>query len=75
MLQKLSETSIIIADGLFKARPEPFEQIYVIFGIFDERKFPLVLAILEGKTTNHYRIYQTQNWGNFLIQSPGKNHL
>ena len=55
MLQKLSETSIIIADGTFKGCPEPFEQIYVIFGVFDERKIPLVFAFLERKTTHHYR--------------------
>ena len=51
---KISETSIIIADGTFKACPEPFEQIYVIFGVFDERTIPLVFAFLEGKTTHHY---------------------
>ena len=35
MLEKLSQTSIIIADGTFKACPEPFEQTCVFFGAFD----------------------------------------
>ena len=55
MLEKLLKTSIIIADGTFKACPEPFEQIYVVFGVFDEQKIPLVFEFLEGKTTHYYR--------------------
>ena len=41
-LQLITELAIIITDGTFKACRYPFEQLYVIFGTFDERKIPLI---------------------------------
>ena len=41
-LHLITETTIIITDGTFKACPYPYEQLYVIFGTSDERKIPLI---------------------------------
>ena len=59
ILQLITETSIIITDGIFNACHCPFEQPYVVFETFDERKFPLNFSSLEGKTAHHYkRLFQ-----------------
>ena len=63
-LQLSTETAIIVTDGTFNACPYPFEQLYVNFGTFDERKIPLIFSFLEGKTTQDrtpFLYYQAKN--------------
>ena len=52
--ENLTSSEVIICDGTFRTAPRPFLQLYVIFGVFDGRKIPLVWSFLENKTSSTY---------------------
>ena len=53
-IENLSDCDTILADGTFKTAPEPFAQIYTIFGVFENQKIPLVFAFLSNKKKESY---------------------
>ena len=53
---ELASCETILSDGTFKTAPDPYFQIYTIFGDFENRKIPLVFALLTGKTSDHYKV-------------------
>ena len=52
--EKLTLSEVIICDGTFRSAPRPFLQLYVIFGVFDGRKIPLVWSFLSDKSSYTY---------------------
>ena len=54
-LTLLFNSEAIFADGTFKACPPPFEQLYVLYGLYEERCLPLVFGLLSGKSACQYR--------------------
>ena len=53
-IENLSDCDTILANGTFKTAPEPFAQIYTIFGVFENQKIPLVFAFLSNKKKESY---------------------
>ena len=45
----------LLSDGTFKSAPKLFYQLYVIFGVVDDRKLPLSWVLLKNKTNGIYR--------------------
>ena len=54
-LQLLAISEILLSDGTFKSSPKLFFQLYIIHGVIEEKKFPLVWVLLKNKTTGIYR--------------------
>ena len=51
----LGRCTSVLGDGTFKATPEPYDQLCLIFGDFDEYTLPLVYSYMNGKSAPHYR--------------------
>ncbi len=55
-LSYLSKSSVIFCDGTFKTAPRPYEQIYTVFAVIDEKwKVPVCWSLMNGKTEDHYK--------------------
>ena len=55
-MERLASCETILCDGTFKIAPDPYFQIYTIFGDFKNCQIPLVFALLTGKTSDHYKV-------------------
>ena len=51
----MANCTTLFSDGTFKSAPKLFYQLYVIFGVVDDRKLPLSWVLLKNKTTGIYR--------------------
>ena len=54
-IENLADCDTVLADGTFKTAPEPFTQIYTVFGLFENQKIPLVFAFLSNKSKESYK--------------------
>ena len=58
-LQLLASSRFNLADGTFKTAPPPYAQIYTIHGVENNRRVPLVFALMMNKATADYqRLFQ-----------------
>ena len=55
-LQILSNCRVIFVDGTFKTSPAPYAQVFSVHGEFMERVIGLSMALLTGKTQQHYEL-------------------
>ena len=44
----------VLSDGTFKSAPKLFYQLYIVFGVVDDRKLPVSWVLLKNKTTETY---------------------
>ena len=51
----LADCDTVLADGTFKTAPEPFTQIYTVFGLFENQKISLGFAFLSNKSKESYK--------------------
>ena len=51
----LANCTILLSDGTFKSARKLFYQLYVVFGVVDDRKLPLSWVLLKNKTTGIHR--------------------
>ena len=56
-LNLLGRCTSVLGDGTFKATPEPYDQLYIIFGDVDEYKLPLVYSYMNGKSAPSIDFY------------------
>ena len=54
-LELMANCTILLSEGTFKSVPKLFYQLYVIFGVGDDRKLPLSWVLLRNKKTGIYR--------------------
>jgi hypothetical protein len=54
-LQLLADSRHNLADGTFKTAPPPYAQLYTVHGLEDNRRIPLVFALMLNKSTADYR--------------------
>ena len=54
-LTLLFNSEALLSDGTFKSCPPPYEQLYVLYGIYKDRCLPLVFGLLSGKSACQYR--------------------
>ena len=54
-LQLLAKSEMLLSDGTFKSSPKWFFQLYIIHGMIEVQKFPLVWVLLKNKTTGIYQ--------------------
>ena len=58
------KTDTSICDGTFKTAPPPFDQIYTLFAVFGEQKFPCVGCFLKenskASTNSFYESYESK---------------
>ena len=54
-LELLADSRFNLADGTFKSAPPPYQQIYTIHGIENNRRVPLVFALMTNKATVDYQ--------------------
>ena len=55
-MKRLASCETILCDGTFKTAPDPYFQIYTTFVDFENRKIPLLTALLIGKTSDLYKV-------------------
>ena len=55
ILTLLFNFEALLSDGTFKSCPSPYEQLYVLYGIYEDRCLPLVFGLLSGKSACQYR--------------------
>ena len=55
-MERLTSCEIILCEGTVRTAPDPYLNIYIIFGDFKNCKIPLVFALLTGKTSDHYKL-------------------
>ena len=53
-LQILADSRFLLADGTFKTAPPPYAQLYTLHGIQNNRRVPLVFALMTNKATADY---------------------
>ena len=53
-LQILAASRFLLADGTFKSAPPPYAQLYTLHGIQNNRRIPLVFALMTNKATGDY---------------------
>ena len=53
-LRQIANSATIYIDGAFKTAPAPYRQIFTIHCEFMDRVIPLAVALLTGKTQQHY---------------------
>ena len=65
-LTLLFNSEAIFADGTFKACPSPFDQLYVLHGLYEERCLPPVFGFLSGKPAcqcqNYFQKNSSSHW-------------
>ena len=54
-LELLVDSQQNLADGTFKTAPPPYKQVYTIHGVENDRKVPLVFALMTNKATADYQ--------------------
>ena len=54
-LELMANCTTLLSDGTFKSAQKLFYQLYVIFGVVDDRKLPLSWVLLKNKTIGNYR--------------------
>ena len=55
MIETLATCKIVLCDGTFKSAPQPFLQLFTMFGAKAGRKRPLMFAFMAGKRAARYR--------------------
>ena len=63
-LEKLCEAETIYIDGIFKASPWLFYQLFTVHAVYSGQHFPFVYALLPNKTTltyNHFFLPSSKN--------------
>ena len=53
-LKKLFNSNLWLADRTFKHKPEVFQQLWVIHGIFEGKTLPLVFVFMTNQTKDAY---------------------
>ena len=53
-LQLLADSRFLVADGTFKTASAPYQQLYTIHGIANNRRVPLVFALMTNRATGDY---------------------
>ena len=54
-LELMANCTTLLSDATFNSAPKLFYQLYVFFGVVDDRKLPLSWVLLKNKTTRIYR--------------------
>ena len=51
-LNLLEQCTSVLGDATFKASPETYDQLYILFGDFDEFTLPLISSYRNGKSAS-----------------------